>query len=59
MSNRTEYTAQIDFTARELDAISRFQRRKTVAGDVALVEGVLRQIVERAKLLGASRTRKS
>lgn len=59
MSNRTEYTAQIVYTAREREALERFLARRTVAGDVALVESVLRSLLERAKVLGASRQRKS
>lgn len=46
MSNRTEYAAQIEYTAREREALERFLARRTVAGDVALVENVIAQILE-------------
>lgn len=42
---RTDYTAEISFTARELEALQRFFSRATVAGDVALVENVIEQIL--------------
>lgn len=46
MRNRTEYTAQIEYTAREREALERFLARRTVAGDVALVENVIEQILQ-------------
>jgi hypothetical protein len=47
--NRITYHAHIVLTARELKALERFLARKTVAGDVALTEGVIRQIVDKAE----------
>lgn len=43
--SRTRYT--ITLSAREKGAIERFLGRKTVAGDVALVEDVLREILKK------------
>jgi hypothetical protein len=51
--NRTRHTSRIVLTARELGALTRFLARKTVEGDVALTEGVLRQIVERRRKVKA------
>jgi ethanolamine utilization microcompartment shell protein EutS len=39
----------ITITIRELGALERFISRKTVAGDVGLVESVLREIVDKAR----------
>lgn len=51
--NRTRHTSRIVLTARELGALTRFLARKTVGGDVALTEGVIRQIVERSRKVKA------
>jgi hypothetical protein len=51
--NRTTYHARLVLTARELQALERFLSRKTVAGDVALVESVLQEIVSKAKIVVA------
>lgn len=42
---RTRYTASIELTAREKQAVERFLSRDTVEGDVALVESVMRAIL--------------
>jgi ribosomal protein S27AE len=42
-------TVTITITIRELGALERFISRKTVAGDVGLVESVLREIVDKAR----------
>lgn len=49
-TNRTRYRCAIKLTARELGAVSRFLARRTIAGDVALVDGVLREVNENARL---------
>jgi hypothetical protein len=44
--SRTRYTSKITLSARESEAVWRFLRRRTVAGDVTLVDRVIYRIVE-------------
>ena len=63
-SNRTRFRVQVKrlnavykviLTARELGAVVRFLNRKTVAGDVALVKDVLRELVDGATPVSKSK----
>jgi len=46
---RTRTTLDVTVTRRQLQALARFLKRKTVEGDVALVESVMLQIVTSAR----------
>jgi hypothetical protein len=48
MTTERQHNINIDVTLREVAACHRFENRRTVQGDVALVEGVLRQIVTKS-----------